>query len=314
MLYRRTPEIPPLRIISNGEIQDAIFPDEGTASISSGELFLKSLWLEASLTKDADCRLPAAGKDNARTIVSRKCNADLFLKSNLNEICATIATIHDLSSSSITSEFIETSSITATVIATDNIEIEFGEISVLNSYDISSDFISVDNGQIDNISGSNLHYTNGLITELSCRDISTANITSISIADLSAAATYWADLAELYKSDSIIEPGTLVRFGGDNEIEIASDGIVNGVISKDPALLLNSSLKNNGNSNPLVLVGRSVVKVKGKIDKFDRVELSDTPGVAQKSSGNNKHVLGLTLESKSECETKPIECVVKLTF
>lgn len=314
MLYRRTPELPPLRIISYGVIQGAILPDEETASISAGELFLKSLWLEASLTKDGACNLPAAGKDIARTIVSRKYNADMSFKNGLNEISSRYAKITDLSSDSISSEFITTDNVIATVLTTDNLTSEFGEISVLNSNDITAENLTADNGKIDNISGSNLHYVSGMIEELSCSTISTTNITATGVAYLTAAATYWADLAELYESDTKIEPGTLVKFNGKNEIEIASDGIANGVISEKPAILMNSSMKNKDNYNPLILVGRSIVKIKDKIDKFDRIELSDIPGVAQKLSNGSKKILGISLESKTESEIKPVECVVKLTI
>lgn len=313
MLYRRTPELPPLRSILNGELQDAVFPPEETSNISAGEMFPKSLWLETSLTKDDNCRMPATGS-KVRTIFSRKYNVDSAFTNSLNELCATLATIHDLSASMITSEYMSATSVVATVTETDNMTAIFSDISVLNSEDISSqDLTATTGGRIDNISGWSLQYDNGTIDEFQSRDISTENITATGIADLSAAATYWADLAELYRSSETLEPGTLVKFNGNNEIEIASDGIANGVISKNPALLMNLSIKNDGASNPLVLVGRSIVKINGKIGKFDRIELSDMPGIAQKSS-NHRKVLGISLETKIDDAVKPVECVVKLTI
>ena len=315
MLYRRTPELPPLRKISNGIIDKPIFPDESSQDvIPAGELFLKALWFEVSLTKDEDCNLPAAGPDNARTIVSRKYNVDEAFRNNLNEISAKYAKIIDLKSDYISSDYISTEVVIADVISTNNITADYGDIDILSSDDISTDFLSVDNGKIDNISGDNIVYDNGWIGELSSQNIHTTNITATGRAELSAAATFWADLAELYKSNDIFDPGTLVRFNGENEIEIASDGIANGVISKNPALLMNSSIKNIGYSNPLILVGRSVVKITGKIEKFDRIELSDIPGVAQKSRNKDRRVLGISLESKSKEEIEPIECIVKLTI
>ena len=314
MLYRRTPELPPLRYISNGVIQDAVFPEDGSSNISAGELFLKALWLETSLTKDKDCNLPAVGAETVRTIVSRKYNADVSFKSSLNEICATLATIHDLSTDTISSDFISTDILCATVITSENITAKYGDIIFIDSDEISTDHLSADNGKINNISGTNLVYENGSIDNLSSTNITATNITATETADLSAAAAYWADLAELYKSNDIFEPGTLVKFNGKNEIELASNGIANGVISKNPALLLNASLKNKDCSNPLILVGRSVVKIKDKIDKFDRIELSDIPGIAQKATYTGKQILGISLESKNDSEINPVECIVKLAI
>lgn len=314
MLYRRTPELPPLRKISNGVIQEYIFPDIGTQDVlSAGELFLKSLWFETSLTKDENCNLPVDAK-NAKTVVSRKYNVDEAFKNTQNEISATFAKITSLKTESIDSGFISSDIVCADVISTNNITAEYGDFTVLNSDEISTTYLTADNGRIVDLSGEHLRYENGTITELSSRDISTTNITATGIAELSAAATYWADLAELYRSNEIYEPGTLVRFIGEEEIEIASDGIANAVISKNPALLMNSSLKNKGTYNPIILVGRSVVKIKGKIEKFDRIELSDVPGVAKKSDNGGKQILGISLESKIKDEIEPVECIVKLTI
>ena len=310
MLYRRTPELPPLRKISNGVVQEYIFPDLDTQEeLSAGELFLKSIWLETSLTKNENGSLPVDAS-NAKTIVSRKYNADMAFKNSQNEISAIYSKITNLTTKSIDSKFISTDSLSSDTMFTDNITAENGNFTFLDSDEISTDYLSVDNGKIVDLSGTYLIYENGTITALSATDINTTNITATGVADLSAAATYWADLAELYRSNETYEPGTLVRFAGEKEIEIASDGIANAVVSKNPALLMNASLKNKGICNPIILVGRSVVKVKGKIEKFDRIELSDIPGVAQKY--NDKQILGISLESKFKDEIEPIECIVKL--
>lgn len=87
----------------------------------------------------------------------------------------------------------------------------------------------------------------------------------------------WADLAELYKADKIYEPGTLVQFGGTEEITVATT-TVNAVVSEKPAYLMNSSLKDG---LPIALAGRVRVKVNGSVKKFDRLILDPTqPGVA----------------------------------
>ena len=317
MLYRRTPELPPLRYINNGVLSSGIFPPQNIGSESpSSELYLRSLWLETSLTKNSTLTLPASGPDQngARTIFSRKYNAYMTFKTKQNEIVAKFAKITTLTSLSISSNYITANNVTASATTTQDISVgHTGNISVLHSNEISTDRLTASDGKVDNISGDRLHYEHGEISTLRTTTIETRDITATGIAKLTAAATYWADLAELYESNEIFEPGTLVKFNGRNEIEIASDGTANGVISKNPGILLNSSLKNKSISNPIILVGRSIVKIKDKIDKFDRIELSDIPGIAQKAS-TKKRILGISLESKLETEIKPVECVVKLTI
>lgn len=316
MLYRRTPELPALRLIQNGNLGDAIYPDEATQTVTSaGEFFLKSLWLEASLTKDENCQLPAVGPDNCRTIVSRKYNADMAFKNSLNEISVIFADIDRLSSYSIEAEFISSTNAETTAITSENIAADNGNITYLSSNEISTDNLSAGNGLVHNISGDNLEYDNSDISNLRSNNIHTSSIIATGVAFLSAAATFWADLAEMYKSDIELHPGMLVRFNGSDEIEIARDGVANGVISKRPALLMNSSLKDRNKSAPVIMVGRSPVLIKDKIDKFDRIELSNVPGVAQRAEpGSKRKILGISLESKPDRAIHPVECVVKLAI
>lgn len=57
-----------------------------------------------------------------------------------------------------------------------------------------------------------------------------------------ASSARWGDLAELYVADADYEPGTLIRFGGEKEITVASDGEVNGVVTSRPGVTINSAL------------------------------------------------------------------------
>jgi len=83
-------------------------------------------------------------------------------------------------------------------------------------------------------------------------------------------ATY-ADLAEWYCADQPYEPGTVLQFGGEQEVTIA--GIethrVAGVVSTEPAYVMNSDFSCKDNGVILALTGRVPVKVKGKIEKGD---------------------------------------------
>ena len=102
----------------------------------------------------------------------------------------------------------------------------------------------------------------------------------------------WADLAELYETDDIYKPGTLVKFGGEKEITIATDE-ANAVITTKPAFTMNSDC--NGPSQGIALTGRTLVRVIGKLNKFDNIKLSDIPGVAVKSNDNSDKIVGKSL-------------------
>ena len=110
-----------------------------------------------------------------------------------------------------------------------------------------------------------------------------------------ATTANYADLAELYLSDYAYEAGTVVRVGGEFEVT-ATDGDHNhsvlGVISAYPAYLMNNQLENG---IPVALKGRVPVKVKGSVNKGDRlVGGKDGHGVADNDS---PHGFAVALES-----------------
>jgi hypothetical protein len=80
----------------------------------------------------------------------------------------------------------------------------------------------------------------------------------------------YADLAENYQADAQYEPGTVLEFGGTNELTVAQDATrkVAGVVSTNPAHLMNGMLVGT-NVVPLALQGRTPCKVRGKIAKGD---------------------------------------------
>ena len=81
-------------------------------------------------------------------------------------------------------------------------------------------------------------------------------------------ATY-ADLAEYYEADNEYEPGTVLEFGGENEVTIGTDKTtkVAGVVSSNPAYVMNSECK--GIAVAIALQGRVPCKVRGIIKKGD---------------------------------------------
>jgi hypothetical protein len=88
-------------------------------------------------------------------------------------------------------------------------------------------------------------------------------------------------LAERYKADGNYDPGTVVSFGGDEEVTVARefmDRRIAGVISTNPAYLMNDV---EGAGLPVALQGRVPCKVVGKIRKGDILVASGmVPGVA----------------------------------
>lgn len=94
-----------------------------------------------------------------------------------------------------------------------------------------------------------------------------------------AVQSYYADLAEKYIADHEYEPGTVVVFGGTEEITVTTrtgDKRVAGVISTDPAYLMNMS----SSGLPVALRGKVPVKVVGQVSKGDLLITSDEPGYA----------------------------------
>ena len=115
----------------------------------------------------------------------------------------------------------------------------------------------------------------------------------------------WSDLGERYLADDVYEPGTLVKFGGEKEITIADDE-VNAIVSTK-AFDLNAGLVGG---TAIALCGRVPTKVKGAIEKFDKIMLSDIPGVACKWDGASR-VIGRALESNLDKNIKLVECVTR---
>lgn len=123
----------------------------------------------------------------------------------------------------------------------------------------------------------------------------------------------YADLAELYSSDKDYEAGTVVKIGGEAEVTETTyirDEEVFGVVSTDPAYLMNSMLK--GTSVPVALAGRVPCKVVGEVTKGQRLTSSDTPGVAIAATrdATDRQVVGRALENKTTTEVGLIEIIV----
>jgi hypothetical protein len=127
-------------------------------------------------------------------------------------------------------------------------------------------------------------------------------------------AARYADLAERYTSDGDYAPGTVVVFGGDAEVTQSTQHLsrrIAGIVSTDPAFLMNESLEDGVSVG---LVGRVPCKVVGEINKGDMMVSSAAPGYAcaWREEGNPPmgSVIGKALENKTDTGEGVIEVVV----
>lgn len=95
-----------------------------------------------------------------------------------------------------------------------------------------------------------------------------------------ATEALYADLAENYLADAHYEPGTVLVFGGEQEVTVTNakgDRRVAGVVTTNPAHLMNSALEGEFVTG-IALQGRVPVKVLGRVQKGDLIVTSAIPG------------------------------------
>ena len=117
-------------------------------------------------------------------------------------------------------------------------------------------------------------------------------------------------MAEVYETDSTYDVGTVVVFGGEKEVTqstISNDTRVAGVISEDPAYLMND--KSEGQA--IALVGKVKCKVHGMVSKGDLLTTCGThPGCAQKAISP---VLGSVVGKAMENKDDAVESVILIS-
>jgi hypothetical protein len=205
------------------------------------------------------------------------------------------------------------SAITGTTLPTAIVNSNLQSVGTLGSLAVTGNIIT----------SSNLIATNGLTvgSTITAATHNTINIGAVgatfatvyatTFSGVSTTAKY-ADLAENYLSDANYEAGTVVVFGGDKEItttQLFADTAVAGVISTNPAYLMNNEL----DGQPVALRGRVPVKVEGFVKKGDLLVTGNTPGVAisvSRSTNYGAAVFGKALENKTTRDVGIIEAVI----
>jgi len=93
----------------------------------------------------------------------------------------------------------------------------------------------------------------------------------------------FADVAERYKSDMLLVPGSVVVLGGSEEITACTEAFdtrVLGVVSTEPAFKMNSEAGTNATHPYIALSGRVPCTVIGKVNKGDLLVTSEVQGAA----------------------------------
>ena len=161
----------------------------------------------------------------------------------------------------------------------------------------------------------------GTLTSLTTTIISTgANSTAGTITgnwSLSAGsqlrATY-ADLAEYYAGDANIEPGTVVEFGGDQEVHLCNSymsKLVAGIVTTNPAYIMNTDI-NCEYPIAIALQGRIPAKVIGPVHRGDMMVSANNGYAISCNSPLMGTVLGKALTDFNG-ETGVIEIMVGRT-
>ena len=122
-------------------------------------------------------------------------------------------------------------------------------------------------------------------------------------------------MAENFVPDNNYAPGTVVALGGAEEITAVNEELsdkVFGVVSSQPAYLMNSAQQGGA---PVAVAGRVPVRVKGRINKGDRL-VSAGNGLARaahtEESINAFNVIGRAIQTKSTIEEGTVEAFVTI--
>ena len=131
-----------------------------------------------------------------------------------------------------------------------------------------------------------------------------------------ASSALYADVAERYAADAVLDTGTVVCLGGTAEITSAitlGSEDVFGVISTNPAYLLNSGAGDDRSHPAVALVGRVPCKVIGQVKKGQRLMSSAIAGCACEYDGSRYgmlSIIGRSLVDKTSAGIELIEIVI----
>ena len=128
-------------------------------------------------------------------------------------------------------------------------------------------------------------------------------------------AAQYADLAERYASDMLLQAGDVVMLGGSAEVTKCNKELcdsVFGVVSDSPAFLMNAQAGNNDSHPMIALKGRVLVKIEGEGKAGDRVVSAGNGAgkVANLDECTAFNVIGRLVKDKYSQQTILTECVI----
>lgn len=127
----------------------------------------------------------------------------------------------------------------------------------------------------------------------------------------------YADVAERFAADEVLEAGTVVELGGSQEITRSADELsesVFGVISTRAAYLMNDGAGDDLTHPPVAMTGRVPVRVTGPVTKGDRL-VSAGRGLAraaQPGEATAFNVIGRALTNKETNDDGMVEAIVSI--
>ena len=149
-------------------------------------------------------------------------------------------------------------------------------------------------------------------------DIASPTLVDIraNIVHATSTSARYADLAERYAADMLLEVGDVVMLGGSKEITKCTqelDHRVFGVVSDKPAFLMNKDAGNNDSHPMVALKGRAMVKVIGAGKAGDRIVSSNIAGIARVAELDECtafNVVGRLISDKYNTLLELTECAV----
>jgi hypothetical protein len=153
----------------------------------------------------------------------------------------------------------------------------------------------------------NTHYRSAMTTStawtIAARD-SAGDLTA-NVFHGTATSALYADLAERYAADAVYDPGTVLIFGGEQEVTTTvtiADTRVAGVVSTAPAYLMNAEAGDDISYPAIALRGKIPVKVTGSVRKGDVLVTSFMAGYAEVAVDQMNipaaAIIGKSLENK----------------
>jgi hypothetical protein len=169
----------------------------------------------------------------------------------------------------------------------------------------------------NNINGGNL-ITAGFVSTSSITKTGVSGVGNIGSSSslfntvfATASTALYADLAESYQGDAAYPPGTVVKFGGEQEVTISDsdhDPCIAGVVSTNPAYHMNSGLTGS-NVAVVALAGRVPCLVQGPVRKGQMMVSAPNGRARAETAPQMGAVIGKALEN-FDGEFGTIEIVV----